>query len=195
MAEPQVPASSDVPDGAVDPLVTSWVAMVPEINPAVEGIVERVHLLSRYFDRLSSGVAAPHGLTPRDYDILARLFWVGDPHRLTPTQLAAGTQAPATTITSRLDKLERAGLVSRLADPRDRRSLLAQLTEDGLALFRTIVVEQARAENSLVGQLPEADLATLRELLSRLMDICEQQLGRPVRRVDIALDAEPRRPR
>lgn len=173
--------------GPEDPLISRWVKDVPEIDPLVEGVVERVHLLARYLDTVCTTLASPYGLTARDYDLLARLYWIGAPHRLKPTQLAAGTQAPTTTITSRLDRLEKHGLIRRLADPHDRRSLLAELTDEGLARFRTIVVEQARVERELLGALPDDDLRTLRELLQKAMDACESRLGPAPRRVDLAL--------
>ncbi|HEV2086741.1 MAG TPA: MarR family transcriptional regulator [Cryptosporangiaceae bacterium] len=172
---------------AADPLVAGWVSLVPEINAPVEGVVERIHLIERYLERLGSQVAAPHGLNTRDYDILARLFWTGAPHQLTPTQLATGTQAPATTITSRLDRLEGRGLIERVADPKDRRSLLARLTEEGRELFRRIVVEHARAEEALFDGISVADLERLRKLLDAVMARCEERLGPPTRRVSLAL--------
>lgn len=153
-------------------------AEVPPIDAPVAGVVERIHLLSRYLDTLRGQVTAPHQLSARDYDILARLFRAGPPHRLTPTQLAANTHAPATTVTSRLDRLERRGLLRRLADPRDRRSLLAELTDEGANLFGSIVTEQARRERELIGGLPGDDLERLGELLAGLMRRCESQLGR-----------------
>jgi len=176
-----------------DPLVGSFVDAVPQIDETVEGVVERIHLIGRYLDTLRGRITAPHQITARDYDILARLFWVGEPHRLTPTQLAAGTAAPATTVTSRLDRLERRGLIRRVADPGDRRSLLAELAPEGVVLFRRIVADQACHEAELLSDLSTGELRQLRELLASVMESCQQRLGAPTRRVGLALGGDPDR--
>lgn len=196
-AEPRaaLPAESSDTSLPADPLVAGWVALVPEINGPVEGVVERIHLIERYLERLGSQTAAPYGVSTRDYDILARLFWTGAPHQLTPTQLATGTQAPATTITSRLDRLERQGWVSRVADPNDRRSLLARLTGEGEQLFRRIVVDHARAEEALFDGIAVRELERLRVLLDAVMARCEERLGPPTRRVSLALEGRTAGPR
>jgi DNA-binding MarR family transcriptional regulator len=176
------------PGAEEDLLISRWVQQMPEIDPLVEGVVERVHLLGRQLEKACTELARPHGLTARDYDLLARLYWVGAPHQLKPSQLAAGTGAPSTTITSRLDRLERLGLICRRPDPQDRRSLLAELTEEGSTKFQGIVAAQAQLERELFGGLTERELRTLRGLLQRAMDACEARLGPPARRVDVALN-------
>ena len=179
-------------DRARDPLIADWVERVPEIDPLTEGVVERVHLISRYFESTCRQLAAPYGINTGDYDILARLYWTGEPHRLTPTQLAAGTQTATTTITGRLDRLERLGLTRRVPVPEDRRSLHVELTEDGSRLFHGIVVQQARLERTVLHRLPTSDLTALRDLLDDAMTACQEQLGPPARRVDLVRKAPPR---
>lgn len=174
-----------------DQLVAEWVAVVPEIEPRVERVVDRILISARYLERLTGALAAPQDIALSDYEILARLFWVGPPHRLRPSQLATGTMAPATTVTSRLDRLERRGLIRRVPDPTDRRSLAAELTDTGRALFIRIVEQQARAEREIFGQLPEDDLDTLADLLRQVMVLLEDRLGPAPRRVSLALSEEP----
>ncbi|MEV6595872.1 MarR family transcriptional regulator [Actinoplanes sp. NPDC051346] len=160
-----------------------------EIDPLTEGVVERIHLISRYLANACGRIAAPHAISARDYDILARLYWTGEPYRLAPSQLAAGTQAPATTITNRLDRLERLDLLRRVPAPTDRRSMLAELTEHGVELFRAIVVEQATLERAVFARLPADDLAQLRDLLDRTMQACQEEFGPPPRRVDLTRES------
>ncbi|KOV89032.1 MarR family winged helix-turn-helix transcriptional regulator [Nocardia sp. NRRL S-836] len=173
-----------------DTEVESWRAVVPAIDPVVEGVVDRVHQISKYLDFLATEIAAPHGLNRADYEILARLFWIGPPHRLTPKQLANGTLSPATTITSRLDRLEKAGLVSRELDPSDRRSLPATLTDAGREIFLRIVAGQAERERELFTSLPGRDLEHLRELLKQVMEVFAGELGPARRRTTLALDTK-----
>jgi DNA-binding MarR family transcriptional regulator len=175
---------------ATDALVKAWAEAVPEIDPRVERVVDRLMISAKYLERLAARLSAPHDLQLTDYEILARLFWTGPPYRLRPSQLAAGTMAPPTSITSRLDRLERRGLLRRVTDPHDRRALAAELTEDGRELFVKIVAEQAKEERAIFGQFQARELDRLDALLRRLMDILEDRLGPAPRRVSLALDGD-----
>lgn len=170
-----------------DTLVEAWAGAVPEINPRVERVVDRLMLSAKYLERLTSRLSGPHDLQLTDYEILARLFWVGPPYRLRPSQLAAGTLAPPTSITSRLDRLERRGLLHRVTDPNDRRALAAELTDEGRELFVRIVAQQAVEERAIFEQLDGAELDSLEVLLRKLMEILEERLGPAPRRVSMAL--------
>lgn len=172
----------------MDELIEDWVRLAPEIDPLTEGVVERVHLIARALDLACAEIASPHGINTRDYDILARLYWTGEPHRLTPTQLANGTGAPTTSITSRLDRLERLGLLRRVPAERDRRSLLAELTSEGISLFRGMVREQAQIETAAFRKLDPEDLAQLRDLLDKALSACRETMPAPPRRVELAAD-------
>lgn len=174
-------------DDDTDRLVEQWVAAVPEIDPGVEGVVDRVLILAKYLDRLARQLAGEFDVQFPDYEILARLFWVGPPHRLRPSQLAAGTMTPATTVTSRLDRLEKRGLVTRVRDMTDRRALSAELSDKGRELFVRIVRRQAAAERELFADVPPERRKLLADLLSDLLVSFEDHLGPPPRRVRLAL--------
>lgn len=173
-----------------DELVERWAAAVPQIDPRVERIVDRLLISAKYLERLAAKLSAPYDLQLADYEILARLYWIGPPHRLRPTQLAAGTLAPATSITSRLDRLQRRGLLHRVADPTDRRVLAAELTDDGRTRFEQIVAEQAKEERAIFDQLDAEQLDALDTGLRGLMSVLTDRLGPAPRRVSLALDAE-----
>lgn len=173
-----------------DALVETWAATVPEIDPRVERVVDRLLISAKYLERLATQLSAPHELQWTDYEILARLFWIGSPHRLRPTQLAAGTMAPPASITSRLDRLERRGLLRRVTDPTDRRVLAAELTKQGRVLFGRIVAEQAKEEKAIFEQLSARELNSLDSGLRKLMAVLEDRLGPAPRRVRMALDSE-----
>ncbi|MBP2476701.1 DNA-binding MarR family transcriptional regulator [Crossiella equi] len=184
--------STPPPPDETDSGVPEWAKVIPGLDPAVEGVVDRLHLASRYLERLAAECAAPQGLSSADYEILARLYWVGPPHRLTPTQLAAGTLSPATTITSRLERLQKAGLIIRAASANDRRSTPAELTDEGRRVFLSVVTEQARRERDAISPMGNAELGELEGLLRKLMHVLEQSLGPAPRRVRLAEEAGKR---
>ncbi len=64
--------------------------------------------------------------------VLARVAVSGPVH---PSELAAFHQVDASTITPRLQRLEREGLVRREPDPRDRRAALVRMTPAGTRLL------------------------------------------------------------
>jgi DNA-binding MarR family transcriptional regulator len=163
---------------------------MPEIDPRVERVVDQLLINAKYLERLAARLSEPYRLQLTDYEILARLFWVGPPHRLRPTQLAAGTMAPPTTVTSRLDRLEKRELLRRVPDPTDRRALAAELTDDGRDLFLAIVAEQAKEEKAIFAGLAAGELDALDELLRSLMSVLEHHLGPAPRRVTMALRDE-----
>jgi DNA-binding MarR family transcriptional regulator len=173
-----------------DALVKTWAAAVPDIDPRVERVVDRLLMSAKYLERLATQLSAPYELQWTDYEILARLFWVGEPHRLRPTQLAAGTMAPPASITSRLDRLEKRELLRRVSDPTDRRVLAAELTERGRDLFVRIVAQQAKEERAVFEQLTAKELNGLDVGLRKLMALLEDRLGPAPRRVRMALDSE-----
>jgi len=55
----------------------------------------------------------------------------GAPYRLSPTALFSALMVTSGTMTHRLKRLESAGLVGRVPNQRDARSMLVQLTPGG----------------------------------------------------------------
>ena len=71
-------------------------------------------------------------------------------------------------MTSRIDRLEKAGLIERRKHPSDRRGVLVALTDAGFALIDGILVEHvANMRRPLVG-LDEAEQTQLFDLLGPL---------------------------
>jgi DNA-binding MarR family transcriptional regulator len=72
-------------------------------------------------------------------------------------------------VTSRVDRLERRGLVRRLDDPHDRRGVIIELTDDGLALVDAAVAANTESERQLLGRLEPDELQALEGLLRKLL--------------------------
>nr|WP_282572220.1 MarR family transcriptional regulator [Roseomonas acroporae] len=96
-------------------------------------------------------MVARHGITRGMFDVLAALRRAGAPHRLTPTQLSAALLLSGAGMTSRLDRLEEAGLAVRLPEPADRRSILIGLTRKGLALVDRMLPELIGIQRAALG--------------------------------------------
>src|SRR5437660_1551979 len=110
--------------------------VLPDLDIEVEGIVDRISGLGRRLRRSMDETLAEFGLDSAEYKALGLLAQAGEPHRSTPGRLGQRMELSSGAITNRLDRLEEAGLVRRLPDPDDRRSVLVELTEHGRDTYR-----------------------------------------------------------
>ena len=83
-------------------------------------------------------------------------------------QLAERLSCVKSNVTQLVDRLEADGLVARAADPNDRRSRLAVLTDAGRAAYEKGQRIQVDAEEALFGALTADESATLHMLLAKL---------------------------
>src|SRR5471032_1798509 len=96
-------------------------------------------------------------------------------HRLTEAgeslplgQLADRLKCVKSNVTQLVDRLEADGLVNRTADPNDRRSRIAVLTDAGRVAYIRGSEIQAQAERELFGVLTSDESQKLHELLGKL---------------------------
>ena len=84
------------------------------------------------------------------------------------SQLAERLACVRSNITQLVDRLEADGLVTRAADPHDRRSRLAVMTAAGRAACETGTQIQQQAEQMLLGDLSPAERRQLAVLMAKL---------------------------
>jgi DNA-binding MarR family transcriptional regulator len=118
---------------------------------------------------------AEHGLNRPAWDVLASLRRGGAPYRLTPTDLYRGLMRTSGTMTHTLARLERAGLIERVPDPGDGRSLLVALTRRGLALVDRVVPLHLDNERALLSPLSAHEQRQLAALLKKLLLAFERE--------------------
>jgi DNA-binding MarR family transcriptional regulator len=147
-----------------------WRKQRPDIDPfpmAVLGrLAEAAHLVMR--DRLSP-LFQRYGLQPGEFDVLATLRRSGAPFALTPTALYEATMMSSGGMTSRIDRLENAGLVERLPHPTDRRGTMVALTAKGRGLIDEAVEAHVANEAEVLSALTKAEQKELSRLLARLI--------------------------
>ena len=83
-------------------------------------------------------------------------------------QLADRLRCVKSNVTQLVDRLEADGLVSRTADPNDRRSRLAVLTDAGRRAYARGSEIQSQSESELFQSLTAEESATLHRLLAKL---------------------------
>jgi len=134
---------------------------------------ELTWLLHRAAQRLHTEVgaaAARHGLTLRDHIVLSAL---DKTQGLTQIELGHALGVDKTTMVAELDRLERAGLIERTIDPRDRRARIPALTADGDRLRKRIAVDATAAEKAAVQAVEPALLASVRDVLYAIITTSE----------------------
>src|SRR3954471_16753493 len=133
-----------------DRMIDRWSEVRPDLG--VEGlqVTARLSRLGRHIANREEEVFGRYGLNRGEVGVLAALRVAGPPHRLSPTRLGKGLMLSSAGITSRLDRLERRGLLRRLPDPDDRRGVIVELTDEGAKLVDAAVVAVAESDRQLL---------------------------------------------
>jgi DNA-binding MarR family transcriptional regulator len=147
----------------------------PPVDLTVEGIVDRINGLNRRIGREMEETLKEFDLNSGEYEVLGWLRRAGPPYRGSPGKLAKHKELSSGAMTNRLDQLEEAGLVRRLPDPRDRRAVQVELTEEGKRRWDEAFAAQAAKEAVVVSALGKRDKEQLNALLRRLMIGFEQR--------------------
>jgi DNA-binding MarR family transcriptional regulator len=147
----------------------------PDLDLTVEGIVDRIGGINHRIKRMHNETLEQLGLTLSDWHVLTALRWSGEPYRRKAGWLARRADLTSGAMTSRLDALEAEGLVRRLRDPEDRRSVLVELTEKGRQQHELAMAIQAPKEALLAEALTEREKEQLNSLLRRVMMTLERR--------------------
>ena len=165
------------PHDEVDDLVAGWHAERPDLDLQPMQVLSRVSRLARHLDRARRAAFSAHGLETWEFDVLSALRRQGPPYQLSPGALLRATLVTSGTMTNRIDRLAEAGLVARHPDPLDRRGVLVQLTDRGVAVADAALTDLLAHERELLAGLSadqQTALATLLRVLLTPFDSYEQ---------------------
>lgn len=163
----------------VDRVLAQWAAARPELDLAPVAVIARLGRATAYVDAGIQSRLVEFGLSRASWDVLASLRRTGPPYRLSPTELYLGLMRTSGTMTHRLYRLERGGLIRRIPDPDDGRGLLVELTPDGLQLADQVAPAHLANEHSLLAPLTEREQAELAALLRKLLIAYERARPSP----------------
>ncbi|OLT53377.1 hypothetical protein BJF88_11990 [Cellulosimicrobium sp. CUA-896] len=141
-----------------------WAEQLPGLDTSAAEVTARLRRISGLLDAQVDAVLADREVTRPELDVLAALRRTGRPLRA--GEVTTMTGAPGASITKRLDRLERAGLVARTVLERDRRGVVVELTDAGRALVDDVFPHQVALEHRALADLSDADRATLARLLA-----------------------------
>jgi DNA-binding MarR family transcriptional regulator len=160
---------------SVDQHVARWSAFWkddPAFDPEVEGALVRMMDIMKWSRRADAAAFASRDsddFTLEDYKTLHALMVQPHPVEATPAQLADATHVTRAAMTSRLDRLVAAGLVTREVDPADRRRVLIRATAAGREAWNTHIFEGIERDKQMLGALSREELVQLNALLRKVM--------------------------
>ncbi len=154
---------------ALDRIVEEWRQVRPDLDPSPLAVLGRLQRLAGLVRRRVDTILKPYGLAWELLDVLGTLRRIGPPFQRTPTALYRACMLSSGAMTNRIDRLEGAGLVSRVPDPEDRRGILVGLTARGLEVVDEVIATVWATQAQLVASLTETERERLSTLLRTLL--------------------------
>jgi MarR family transcriptional regulator for hemolysin len=119
------------------------------------------------FERALNEELAPHGITYRQWQVLGWLALEGE---LSQSELAERLRIEAPTLVGILDRMERAGWVSRRTDELDRRKKLVGPTPRVKPVWDKITSAARRVRARATRGISPADLKRVQEVLAAIQE-------------------------
>jgi DNA-binding MarR family transcriptional regulator len=161
-------SQSPEPD-SVDLIASAWQRERPDIDVGSIGVVTRIWRIGRHLERQRKQRLDLLGTDRVTLDVLATLRRSGPPYQRTAGELMHSSLITSGGVSQRLDKLERAGYITRQVDKTDRRRVEVRLTPAGVELVDSVVADVMDHETKLLSRLAPAEQETLIGLLRKLL--------------------------
>ena len=158
----------------VDRLVAAWEHERPDLDVSPLHILSRIGRLARLLDLARVEALTAQQLQQWEFDVLAALRRSGPPFTLTAGALMRETIVASGTMTNRIDRLVERGLVQRLPDSSDRRSVLVTLTVSGRRAVDDTMTALVRSEQPILAPLTPRERRVLADLLRQLLTPLDQ---------------------
>ncbi len=140
-------------------------------EPGAVGLFTRLTRVGLLVEAFQHRCLDPFGLRFIDYSVLRVLELVGEPHRMSPTELSEIVVRSSGGMTQILDRLERAGLIARTPDPADRRKVLVALTDEGMRTADAANARYAAERERLLAGLSPDEVQRLDDAIHRLLEV------------------------
>lgn len=149
----------------IDKITQQWERERPDLDISPMGLIGRLGNVAFHLTREMEKVFTQFGLNRSSFDVLATLRRAGTPYTLSPGEMLSTLMVTSGTMTNRIDQLEKAGLVSRHANPDDGRGFLVSLTTEGLTLINQLIEAHTQNQARLVAKLSQQEQQALDQLL------------------------------
>lgn len=158
-------------------VLDEWHVVRPELDVGPVAIIARMARIRAIIDVEQARVFGSAGITSADFPVLVTLRRRVPPYRTTHSQLAEDLGLTQGTVTTRVDRLSRLGLVTRETDASDARVRWVQLTDAGLSLVEELIPEHLAVEEQLLSGIGARRRQRLTEDLAVLLADLETRYG------------------
>lgn len=155
---------------AIDAIIEQWRRERPDVEIEPMGVLGRIVRLERVLEREYKKFFAEHGLEQWEFDVLTTLRRAGEPYELMASALLKATMVTSGAITNRIDRMESKGLVERVRDRDDRRSVLIRLTPHGREVVDRLLSLNLAFAAHMLEPLDAARREQLADMLRTLLE-------------------------
>lgn len=168
MARSEITSSASA--AQVERVLAEWRVARPDLDTRPFRLFSALAVAGRLVQEFYEASAAQHGLSAPDFFLLAELRRRGEPFQATPGQLTQVLVRSTGGTTKQLDRLAAAGHITRIPNPRDRRSNIVRLTNRGRHLIDAALQDHLEAETALIDGIDSTDAEPCIDLLWTLAD-------------------------
>ncbi len=154
---------------AIDLMMKHWGRERPDLDSSSLGVLARISRLARAAEENAAALLRDYDLSEVEFLLLAAIRTAPDQHPA-PRDLLDALMVSSGGLTNRIDRLETAGLIERIANPEDRRGIRLQLTDAGRRLVDEVTTAYVENQNKVLNAaLSEKERHTLAQLLRTLL--------------------------
>jgi DNA-binding MarR family transcriptional regulator len=149
--------------------VQQWSKQMPNLNTKPMALISRLQQTTKEINLELYTNFEDYKLTDAGFDVLATLLCAGPPHSLSPSELLEQMDITSGTMTTRIDKLEKKGLVKRKIKKNDKRSVNVGLTNKGLKLIEEAIVAHIKTQEKIVAVFDEEEQVIFISMLQKYL--------------------------
>ena len=162
-------------DGMLDELVDSGL----KVDLPAFSISARLFRLGRLIEPFFAGAFEQLDVPFADGFAMLMLYQAGPKRSLTPARIGEVLLRSSGGVTATIDRLEEGGFVERKLSPNDRRSILVQLTPEGIQMAERLWTAVSQSQTQLLAPLDPDEQEAATRVLRTLLSCFEQWLEKP----------------
>lgn len=163
----------ETPNDSIARVIAGWRAARPDLPVEPIAVIARVGRLQAELVPRLEEVFVRFGLRSADFGVLATLVRLAR-EGVSQRRLGAELGLSPGTISIRIDRLVRRGLVERQPDPDDGRRAVIRITDRGRDLFEACAPEHLANAGELLAGLTDGEREQLGDLLGKLLYTLEE---------------------
>ncbi|NGO71675.1 MarR family winged helix-turn-helix transcriptional regulator [Streptomyces boncukensis] len=157
---------------AADLIIEQWRSQRPELADGLKAVevLGRIQRMQRVHDQHFKELSDEFGITMGEFDMLAALRRSGPPYTLSAGTFVKAAMVSPGAITNRIDRMEDKGLVERVRESADRRSVQIRLTEPGKDLIDKAIAAHLRGYDQILSVLTPQEREQLALGLRKILE-------------------------